>query len=376
MYSVSDRFLEAVRQSGHRKTVVDVYHGRSTEPLLSDLPVIDCQIKVDRNSNTRRSGSITIGDPTLFSLVEPWGLELVIKTGPEFPDREELVPMGVFVIDTDSFRITEGSFPKVEIFDRTQRVTDVTVNLLADDTQFAGESVRAIVSRAIDGAAPGYPNAAKWTTSFDPTLPFPQLPGGFDPGTDRWALAKKAAELLGADVYFDVNGDPQCRKAPTFDRSITQSQSVWDIRYGQNLIDLEKTVTRANVFNGVLVRGGQKNNDSPEKTRPFALAVDNDPRSRTYWNGPFGKKTRDVSNEGITDSAQAYALAVAELQKSLLLVNQFKITCLANPALDAGDIISLYETASQTTPTLCIVDGFSFNSTYANFEIDARALDA
>lgn len=372
MYSVSPRFLEAINQSGNRKTVADVYYGNAAEPIYTDLPVTDGNIKVSSKARSRRSGSLSLGDPTLIEALEPWGVEIVIRTGVTYVDGEELVPMGVFVLDSEETELTDP-FPKLELFDRSQKVFEMPAYAIVGDGGFAGDTARAILVRAVEGAAQGYPNTPKWIVEFEDGLPNPKVPGGFDPGTDRWALAEKCAELLGCEVYFDRNGRPQVAVPPIMDESINSTDVDWAIAWGVNLIDAKRTTSRENTYNCVIVRGGPKN-AAADPNRPYAQQADMDPASKTYWHGPFGKKTLVIENELIKTANQALRLAKAKLTQSLSLTKKLSVTCLANPALQEGDFVSVvYE---DGTVDYAMVDGFTFDFKKIEFELDLRTVNS
>jgi len=79
MYTVSDRFLQRIRNSGKTRTVVDLYFEGSL--VASDIPISEGQIRVSRGSDSRRSGSLTIPDPSLVPAIKsdlliPYGTEI------------------------------------------------------------------------------------------------------------------------------------------------------------------------------------------------------------------------------------------------------------------------------------------------------------
>lgn len=347
MEAVSEAFLDAVRQSGKRKTVVDVYYGTNTSPIMTDLPVVSGEIRYDRSSAVRASGSLVIGDPSLLMDLEPWGIEIVIRSGVVYPNgQEELVQMGVFMIDSESFEEAEGRIPTIEFFDRAQRVSEKS--LFVSNPAFPGQLATDVLNALILSPAPGYPTAPLWALLYDEDsiVVNPRLPGGFYNGSvDRWAFVLQIADLLaGSEIFFQRDGDAILQIPPAITPTTTAADAVWtvDADQGDNtgvMISSSVKVSRENAYNGVLIRGSTPSKAGAKQV--YGTAYDLDPNSRTYWYGPFGKKRYDTSNQALTTKAQC-ATAAAKMLKTF---NGLSRTCsfgsLINPALSVGDIIEV-----------------------------------
>lgn len=361
MYSVSDRFLNTIRKSGKRKTVVDVY--RDSLKVLSDLPVVSGSLKVDRDGRTRRSGSMVVGDPTLFprfnsDLLAPYSTEVVIKQGLTYTDgSEELVPLGVFIVNDVNADEATGLIPSIEFFDRAQRVFETSTHVIeGTEKTLSGMTVSAALESVLLYPAPGWPHSPLWGLYIDPTLTNPRIPGGqFDGYTDRWQLVLDLVEMIGAECYFDRSGTAVVKPIPGITADTTSADAVWIVNCGENgvMLSAEQRITRDDTYNSIVMLGA-----TPDGTTRQARAIvyDLNPASLTYWHGPFGKKTLRLQNERLVTDSQCLIAAQAKLKEALGLAKHVHFGSLCNPALDDGDIILLVY--PDGTEELHILDSF------------------
>src|SRR5690606_3912663 len=114
-------------------------------------------------------------------------------------------------------------------------------------------------------------------------------------------------------------------------------QPVWDVTHGRDgvLVSMARELSRDGVYNAVGARGEGADTEVPIQ----AVVVDSDPRSPTYWHGPFGKVPRFYSSPLITDVAQAASAAASLLRKSLGLPYGVSFGTIVNPALEPFDPI-------------------------------------
>lgn len=357
VYSVSNAFLEAVRQSGRRKTVVDVYYGKGTSAQLiaANLPVVDGSISVDSKATNRRSGSITIGDPDLFpsmltnSPIEPYGAELVIRTGVVFPDTsEELVPLGRFPIYTISGAEEAGMFPEVRFFDRS-KTAEGSGYLSPRD--YSGKNCLERIAYLINYVF----ESVTINTAAD--VMDVRLPGGSSFSENHWARIEKLAETMGAEVFFDVTGQLQIRVPPTIDASTPTSAAVYAIDGGAAgvMTRAARTVTREDTYNRIGVYGAPPNGNSQQ---PYGEATDTNAASPTYFYGPFGKMTQSYQYPTLTKSSQCVNVARMLLARHIGLARSVDFGLLNNPALDVGDII-LLKYPSDGVQELHIIDSLT-----------------
>lgn len=368
MYPVSESFLEAIGRSGRRKIVADVFFGNQYVPILSDIPVIDGSLNVDRNSRSRRSGSLTLGDASLFpeplisdTGLEPYGAEIAIKCGIVYPNgSEEIIPMGIFLIESVHANIESGGLPEVEFYDRAHRVYETSTHIVdGSEHKFVGQLINTAIVDVIEYSAPGYPDDALFSCTVDPGLPQIQVPGGYLAGeTDRWTIVEKMAQALGAEAYFDVFGRCQVKPPPTITAETPFSSAVWTVAAGADgvLVKATRTLSRENTYNAVIVLGSTPANGGDQ---PYGIAIDNSSSSKTGWDGLFGKKTLRIDNSLLTSPGQCQAAATATLSNVLGLSRNISFEALFNPALDGGDIIKVVFPNGVTE--LHLIDSISFN---------------
>ena len=344
MYPVSSRFLEAIKGSGKRKTVVDLYYDNF--PIQRDVPIIGGSIKVDRNSRNRRSGSIRFADPKLFPTIlkstglSPYGVEARVRSGVFFPNQtEELVPLGTFLVYASRGDLAEGFVPEVQLFDRAQRVYE-TSSWSAGDSgfDFGGKLVSEAIYQLVMYAAPYWPSPV-WSFDVNPALePYDRyVPSGqYAAATDRWKLVQDLSLSIGGETYFDMEGN--CKVAPIkYLPHTTRVQDVeWTVK--DNLISAQIVTSREDTYNSVIVVGSSKESDSAP---PHYVAYDDDSRSKTYWNGFFGKKTYRHEDQTLTTVEECALVALNKLATLCGLSETISFECLQNPASDVGDIINV-----------------------------------
>lgn len=159
-YSVSSRWEQHIRRGAVPVTEVDI-HMPGQGITFTNLPVSSGSITFSRENAYRASGSLIIADPDLFptldnpSILEPYGAEITIRTGIVYPEgigslrahqgnqpnltehfsglsatelaeqgHAEMVPLGIFPIQTVSGTEANGRIPEVSFFDRGKRLED------------------------------------------------------------------------------------------------------------------------------------------------------------------------------------------------------------------------------------------------------------
>jgi hypothetical protein len=358
VYTVSDSFLEAIRQSGKRKTVVDVYYGKGSlsQLIASDLPVVSGSITIDSKGNNRRSGSIVIGDPDLFpnllnnTPIEPYGTEFVIKSGVTYADgTEELVPLGKFPIYTISGREEGGMFPEVRFFDRS-KICEESGYLEPRD--YSGKRCIDRIEKLMDYMFGDDGGPIDIHVGDD--VQDIKLPGGSNFSENHWARIQKLAETMATEVFFDVNGDLVIQTPPFVDQSFPLQSAVFAIDPGDYgvLVSATRTITRDQTYNRIGVYGAPPNGNG---TQPYGEATDSNPRSPTYFYGPFGKVTRSFQYPTLTRPSHCQRTADMLLRQHAGLTRSVDFGMLANPALDVGDIV-LLEYPSDGIQELHIID--------------------
>ena len=354
MYSTTELFDRRIRQSGKRKTVVDIhYNGQVVE---TDIPVSGGDIRVDRSASIRRTASIQIADrkmvPSLEEggVLEPYGTEFKVRHGIVYPNgQEELLPMGMFVLDATSWNEANGPIPTVNLVDRAMIMSRAQIGPVLSAS---GKLALSFLEQTFYYFWPDL--TITYGSGLDLTA---RLPGGtaFDNG-EHWAVVSAMATAMGGEIYFDQDGLPVVNPLPEFDETTTVADAVYTVDAGENgvLIDATRSVTREEVYNSVYVVGAASEGGSV----PIGHVYNNDPASPTYREGPFRKMGIRIENNLLNSNAKCIAYANEELLRYRRLARTLDLTMLPNPALDAGDIVKVVYLDAEEEPAL--IQGYTY----------------
>lgn len=346
MYPVSDRFLPRLAESHTPVTVVRLI---LTTGDVVDVPHTGGSVTVDRSQAIRRTCTVTCPDPSIIprtpsDQLATYGARLYIERGVSYgnPDDVELVPVGVFRLDSVDGDVTTGPVP-LQGKDLSAIVQDdrLTEPWLASGTVVS--AVTALIHRSI-------PDAAVASDITDIAIG----KRVFDFEADPWAACQEIAAAAGAEVYPDAAGVFRITTLP----DLATATPVWDIIAGEGgaYITATRGMPSANVFNGVLARGENASENAPPVRY---LAVDGDPDSPTYWHGPFGHRPMFYSSSTLTTTAACQNAANLKLQQAKAPNASGDIISLPNPALETGDVLrvihedgsrELHQAAAFTVP--------------------------
>jgi hypothetical protein len=380
MQSVTPRFIQALTEGGNRITVMDAYYAPSKIPIIREVPIVDGSLKVDRNSRSRRSANVTVGDPDFYnqlaknSQFNPYGVEFIIRTGFRYASTEtELVSIGVFGLEEIESNEEEGNLPTLRLVDRAQKVYDASMETTDQGPQaFWGWPSNEALKYLIETASPdGLSGDPLWgTIYFGEGLNFITIPSGaYNGDFDRWKLCEEIAASIGGEIYFDPNGIPTVQPTQTITPGTNRDDAVWTVACGEagTLIGAAKKTSRENTYNAVMMLGATAKDNTPQ---PVATVYDLDPQSKTFYGGPFGKKLLRVSNSALTDVVACIVAANEKLRQVTGLSRSLSLTSIANPALEAGDIIIVQ--FMDGTEELHLIEGYSMSLKDGSMSIDTK----
>ncbi len=377
MFPVSQTFLDELRAGYKQDVTAELWFNGS---FIQTLPVSDGTVTVNRSASIRRTCELTIPDPSFVpqyanSPLSPYGAELHVSSGILYPDgSKELCPLGVFRIDSVDWDEASGAIPHVSCSDRSATLTDAKLIIPRDlGGHGAIDAIFKLVTEIIDV-----------DVNVDLSLVDVLLPGGTIYDTDRWGTIQKIASALGADVFFDVFGNLVIIAVPAITQFTTAGDANWTVDAGENgvLVSAQRGVSRDNVRNCVVVTGGATSNSGG--ISPVGYAVDDDPRSPTYFgpltsvpNGPFTKTVFGQSVERIPMAelytpTQCQASAQGYLANFLGFAKSLSFECVSNPALDGGDILSVVYPSGESE--LHILDQFELPLAEGSFSASTRTL--
>lgn len=345
VYPVSDRFLSRLAEAHYPVTRVQLF---LTDGRLIEVDHTGGSVSVDRTQAIRRTCSVTCADAALIprtpaDQLATYGSRLRISRGVEYGDgTQELVPLGVFRLDTVDGDIAEGPVTLAGK-DLSAIVADdkLTETYTASGTVVG--AVTALIQRSI-------PEADVISTIADVSIGS----RAFDVEADPWAGAQEIAAAAGAEVYCNADGVFVIATLP----ELLTTPPVWAVEAveGGVYVSGSRAMTSDSVFNGVLARGENTSDSAPPVS---ALIVDNDPGSPTYWGGRFGRRPKFISSSTLTTLAACQQAAALELLKAKAPNASGDFSSLPNPALEPGDVIrvthpdgvrELHQVASFSVP--------------------------
>lgn len=339
MQTISDKFRAALTHSHQIVTRVDAfYQGALT---LSDIPITDGSVTVDRGSTVRRTLSLTVADPRLL----PWdasdplavyGQTLVVQRGIRFTDGStELLQLGTFRIDEPAADVHLGP---LTLTGKSKEAAIIDDKFLAPATTRGQGSCVQAIQFLIQQTLPDATVVNLTADGRNPTCAV----ATWDANSDRWDAVTQIAASMQAEIYVDhldrfvIVDIPNALTNPV----------VWEIADGEGgtLMSATRHMSRASVFNAVVVSG----ENSATGTAPVsAVAMDNDPNSPTRWDGPYGHVPTTYSSALVTSVGQAQVTADAMLPDLISPNVTMDIATVPNPALEAGDCLRTVATGRK-----------------------------
>lgn len=348
LHGLSDRFLAAVgtNHTMTRKIVVRAPNGD-----VKDITgFIDAgSVSVDETREIRRTATLVPnGDPDLVpadatDLLHPMsGNELVISRGVKYPDAStELAQLGVFRLTKPAFTDTGAIAASIGANDRASFISQI--DWQAPYVVPAGNNIAAAVAEAMDTRMPGldYSGFAEIDFSYPATTwgADPSTPG--DPMQDFITFCANA----GAEVFFDINGNPILREIVNpLTSVIVDGVSFVE---GDNCVmtSVGRTIDETTGKNGVVLYC-----NGVGAIPPFVVEVwDTDPTSPSYYLGKWGQRPYKMTTTAIPSGsdtypqAQAKAITAASGQLQLILgaSNNITISAVPNSALREGDCVAV-----------------------------------
>lgn len=364
MYRVSDRFLAALRNSHTVISRVDAYSGDRL--VYRKVPFDTGSVGVSSGTGVHRKLDLTVSDSRLWDVLSPIGIELRAFRGIRFPDgSEEYVPLGVFSLDQASEPvILGGSLSIASAPDRFAYVQRGRFELprTSEDAMTAVDSIIRLVSEVapcsvdISGVTLSNPLAEALTTL--------QVWS-----RDRDQAVSGLCTQAGVEAFFGPIGNLVIRDAPVLD-----ARPAWRVHAGRDGVMLQGTRTRdrSRVYNVVVVVSSKTDGTAP--FQPVVVA-DTDVSSPTNVNGPYGRCPVFLTTSTINS-----AMAAAQAGKNLLAKVRgryvdMSVDAVVNPALEAGDTISV--ATGEHTSSLYLLDSFSVPLTADNSQsLTLRSLAA
>lgn len=391
MYSVSSRWDSALRGSGPRIIKIDIYDRWDTTPTDADPPgdpsytarginmpgtllvenagFSSFTFTVDRQSDIRRSANVTINDDTFYEIISalspnPFGLEFDISMGFQYGvDDQELVPVGIFGIDTFEYSYGDTEV-RLRLVDRSRRLQSSPGEAYLSSGSGI-ENLEQIIpvfftffeyGHFYDGVVEIIENATNSTL----------VPPGLYTAPDPLTVIQQTARTLELETYFGVDGNYYITDLATLSPSATVNDADWSIDIGADGVLIGATIGGSlyDFANNIRVEANDVDSSS---TPSVGTAADDDyvngSYSLTSTKGPAGMRTKTYKDQRAVDLASANTAAESYLNEFKGMPKSIRVTGLANPALEAGDIVAVsYPNGSVE---LHLLDNFTINQDWS-----------
>lgn len=346
MYPTTDAYRAAIRKSHVAVSTAEIW--RDSQKIL-DLDLLSGSVQVSVDQSTRRTCNVgfsvsradnALVPDTAFDAVTPFGNELRLYRGVQFPDgSREMIPLGVFVMtQIDYTETAEGVQVQITGVDRSIRVSR---NLWLEPYQVEAGALTDALTGILQNRWPGI------------TLSFPSIGVqveqqvlGQESSSDPWKDAVHLAEIAGYDLFFDPTGVCVLQSFPSPDAASV----VASFRDTDLLLAVQRSDSTTDTYNGVIYIV-----ESSWLLVPYRVEVwDEDPASPTYRYGAFGEVPKVLSQSAITDTEAAQAAAAALLSQGLGATQAVSWQSIVDPALDVNDVVQVVAAGSKVDRVMII----------------------
>lgn len=333
MYPVTDAFRKAVISCDQRAVVRVTVELDGSE--LGVLPFTSGSVDCDgTRDGALRALSLTVSpDPDAFDWLATAGAEIVVHRGLVLHDgTEELVPLGVFVLDADLEEAEDGAIT-VSAADRSRRIS--RARWTDPYSVPAGTPVGDTVADLLRACWPDCPIGTSVATADKLTgAKLAYLDGA---ESDPWKDARALAASAGLDLYFDGDGLAQVRDTPDPESDpvcLTYQAGDEGVVLGQT-----RKAMLTQQYNGVVVTAEGSGVTVPRRGE----AWDEDPNSPTYSDGPMGRVPMFYSSPLLTTQDDVDSAAETLLARVKRPIEQTAFTLLPNPAHEAFDVVEFVD---------------------------------
>jgi hypothetical protein len=168
---------------------------------------------------------------------------------------------------------------------------------------------------------------------------FPDPIGEQTPGliweSDRARACDDLAATAGAFWYTLADGTFTMRPVP-WTRAADPLYILADGE-GGTVTRSEPSLSRSEVHNSITVLAERTDGTPPVRY----TARDTDPSSPTYYLGPFGIKSQQVSVQTARTTAQAQTAAETLLRRSRALAETWQVQCTPDASMELGDVVTI-----------------------------------
>lgn len=355
MIKCSQLLKDSAVYSQTTKLVVDILQGNTV--IFPDVPVLpgSCKISQDRGSKTRMTCDVSVilaNRPDLN--ITNTSHRFSVRRGFQSLGVEETIKHGIFRIDDISYN-DDGT---IDIAGSGLEAYIIDARFTSPRTPPYGLSTVGYIKTLIQEVLPGHTVSVECSKDKIIQARAPWK-------VERWDAIESLAESIDAEVFADYRGFFVIRDIPTV---ASDRPAVYTIKegVGGTLIGRDLKKSRDKVYNAMVCTG---QSSDPKVPPVWAMAIDNNPASPTYYYGPFGKVPKFFSSQFLTTTAQCLASAKTMLVEALGANEQLSVKALPLTFLEPGDLINVEE--SKGVMVQRILEKISFVADYdAAVDID------
>jgi hypothetical protein len=325
---------DVARRTGYQPTAyAEVWQNGG---LVTTLDVTGGSVTCDETSKVRRTLSLPSANVELTpkdagDLLAPFGTELRVYAGMTFTSITEVVPVGVFQLETVT---REGWYGDLLLtgFDRAGVLAEA--RFLQPWNTLDGNRVVDEIAAMILAVLPS-------VEVYDLT--------GSDAVTraaawdrDRWDAITNLAQGIGAEVFFDQAGRAIIRPVTTVADLLAFGQTpvnVYANAPDADLLEVTPSMSRTDVYNAVVAT-------SDQTTTPV-MAIAYQATGPMAWRTGF-QKPRFFATPVVTSYDGIAAAAASILAKSLAYSRAMPFDMIPDARLDAGSLVALTTPDNET----------------------------
>lgn len=352
MYPASAELKTAIRGNHVAIAKAEIWN---QDQKLQTLDISEGSVTVSTTNSIRRTCSLKLlSDRTNnaivpdsgFDALSPFGNELRVYRGVQFDDgTQEYVPLGIFrIVDVDITDTNDGVSIEVEGEDRS---IIVSRNKWTGPYQMLSGTLEASLTALLQN------RYVDIKTNFPTTnVTIEKVILGTDKQDDPWKDAVYIAQLVGYDLFFDVDGVCTMKQFPILDEGVVVAS--YNESNATTATRVSRTISSRETYNGVIyvVEGS-------EVATPLRVEVwDEDTTSPTYRYGVFGSVPITVESNIVTTSNDAIKAATALLNTYIGAQESVELDSIVDPTLDVNDVIYIKAQGAKVD-RLAIVDEIS-----------------
>jgi hypothetical protein len=332
MRPVTANFKAAVSGSHRmnvRATVLTTPGQHGTAPTGTVIPVTQGSATFDTTANVLGSFNLMTSQswPVNYQdLLSPYGNEMFLERGVVYAaGSTEWVSLGYFRVNDVEQQDAPAGLVQVAGVDRMQGIVDARIP--SPITFVVGTTVSSIIQYLVT-------DVYSWATyQIDASLTSAVLSVNQITTDDRYGFLHDLITSYGMIWYWDYRGVLVVTPPPSL------SSPVATILTGRQgvMVSMFRGLSRDGVYSGCVATGQQVS----DGTAPFALVVDTNTTSPTYWYGPFGKVPKFYSSSFLTTNAQCASAAQSILTQSTGLPYEVDFGMIPNPALMPWDPVMI-----------------------------------